>query len=176
MAGGDGIADVLLGVVDATGRLPFSIPTDEAHLPPFDPDAHAVTYDGSHGYWHLERDGHAPAHPFGSGCSYTTWELGEMVVSGDAHEEVAEIEVRNTGDRAGATVVQAYVRRPDRPEARLVAFDRAELGPGASGTARLRIPSRAHLLRADGAWVPPTERHVEVGLHAGHVHAGWSSR
>ena len=37
---------------------PFTVPTDEAHLPPFDRDADAVTYDGWHGYWRLARDRH----------------------------------------------------------------------------------------------------------------------
>ena len=45
MQGGHGIADVLTGAVDATGRLPFTVPTDADHLPPFDRDADAVTYD-----------------------------------------------------------------------------------------------------------------------------------
>ena len=49
MEGGHALADVLLGRVDATGRLPFSVPTDAAHLPAFDRDADAVTYDGWHG-------------------------------------------------------------------------------------------------------------------------------
>ena len=73
---GHAFADVVLGAADATGRLPFSVPTDAAHLPPFDREADAVTYDGWHGYWKLARDRHQPAFPFGFGLSYTTWEIG----------------------------------------------------------------------------------------------------
>ena len=76
MQGGHGIADVLTGAVDATGRLPFTVPTDAAHLPPFDRDAVAVTYDAWHGYWRLARDRHEAAFPFGFGLSYTSWRLG----------------------------------------------------------------------------------------------------
>lgn len=175
MEGGHGIADVLVGRVDAAGRLPFSIPTDESHLPTFDPDAEAVTYDDSHGYWHLERHAHEPAFPFGFGLSYTTWALGEMVVTGDSHGDLAEVEVTNTGARPGTVVVQAYLRRPERPERRLVAFDRVELAAGETGRASLQIRRSSLMFREDGGWVEPANRKVEIGLHAGDCHSGWSS-
>ncbi len=69
--GGHALADVLLGHVDASGRLPFSIPTSEAHLPFFDRDATAITYDKWFGQRLLERDGHSAAFPLGFGLSYT---------------------------------------------------------------------------------------------------------
>ena len=53
MEGGNGLADVLTGVVDASGRLPFSVPVAEADLPAFDAGATAFTYDAWHGYWYL---------------------------------------------------------------------------------------------------------------------------
>ena len=83
MEGGHAFADVVLGATDATGRLPFSVPTDAAHLPPFDREADAVTYDAWHGYWKLARDRHQPAFPFGFGLSYTTWEIGPTTVDDD---------------------------------------------------------------------------------------------
>ncbi|HZB71122.1 MAG TPA: glycoside hydrolase family 3 N-terminal domain-containing protein, partial [Acidimicrobiales bacterium] len=57
MEAGAALADVLLGVAAPTGRLPFTVPTDGAHLPPFDREADQVTYDAWHGWWRLERDG-----------------------------------------------------------------------------------------------------------------------
>jgi beta-glucosidase len=39
---GEGLADVLTGAVAPSGRLPFSVPVDEADLPPFDRDATLV--------------------------------------------------------------------------------------------------------------------------------------
>jgi beta-glucosidase len=167
MEGGHALADVLLGRVDATGRLPFTVPTDEAHLPPFDPDADAVTYDAWHGYWRLERDGHEPAYPFGFGLSYATWALDAVGASQDGDDTVVHVEVRNTGPRPGATVVQLYLRRPSRPHRRLVAFARVEAGPGQSAAATLRVPPRALAIRRDGRWVvEPGRYELGAGFHS----------
>ncbi len=51
--GGAALADVLLGRVSPSGRMPFAVPTEPDHLPPFDPRARQVTYDLWHGYRRL---------------------------------------------------------------------------------------------------------------------------
>ena len=83
---GPGLADVLVGDVNPSARLPFTVPVDERHLPPFDADADEARYDRWHGWWHFERAGHEPAFPFGFGLSYTSFELrwAEAVRSTDA--------------------------------------------------------------------------------------------
>ena len=63
MEGGHGLADVLTGRVDATGRLPFSVPVSPDDLPAFDPDATEFTYDAWHGYWYLARQRHGAGLP-----------------------------------------------------------------------------------------------------------------
>jgi beta-glucosidase len=144
MEGGHGLADVLLGRVDAAGRLPFSVPSDQSDLPPFDADSAAVTYTSWHGYWYLARNGTAPAYPFGFGLSYTTFaiESAEFHVVGTAVQVRAS--VRNTGARDGTDVLQVYGHRLDssRPE-RLVAFQRLEIGAGAVGPVHLTVPAHA---------------------------------
>ena len=136
MEGGHAVADVLLGRVDASGRLPFSVPTDEAHLPPFDAAATEFTYDRWHGWWHLEREGHTPAYPFGFGLSYTTFVLaGATAERVDGSLRVTAT-VRNTGLRSGSDVVGLYSRAAgDRP--RLLAFARVEVAPAADATVEL---------------------------------------
>jgi hypothetical protein len=107
--GGHALADVLLGAVDAAGRLPFSVPTSESHLPAFDPAATAVTYDRWFGQRLLDRLGEPAAFPLGFGLSYTSFALRDLVVDG-SEGDTAEVTVTvaNTGDRDGRTVVQVY--------------------------------------------------------------------
>ncbi len=143
MEAGHGLADVLLGRADASGRLPCTIPTDEAHLPPFDPDADAVVYDGWHGYWRLARDRHDAAYPFGFGLSYTSWSLGPAELDDDGEELVVRATLRNTGGRDGTDFVQLYAGRPadpTRPARRLVAFARCDVAAGATADVELRVP------------------------------------
>jgi beta-glucosidase len=78
---GPGLADVLFGAVNPSARLPFSVPADEADLPPFDRDATSFRYDRWHGWWHLARTGRAPAFPFGFGLSYTTFSVTDVTVT-----------------------------------------------------------------------------------------------
>ena len=133
MEGGHGLADVLLGRVDATGRLPFSVPSDRSHLPPFDADSTAFTYDSWHGYWYLARNGTAPAYPFGFGLSYTTFVLDGASAVSDGEGIRVTAEIVNRGIRHGTDVVQVYAKRrgTPRPE-RLVGFRRLEIGAGAA--------------------------------------------
>lgn len=157
MEGGHGLADVLLGRVDASGRLPFSVPTDEAHLPAFDATATAVTYDRWHGWWHLEREGHRPAYPFGFGLSYTTFELGPATVTASAGEIRVTTTVRNTGARRGSDVVGLYLRVPgDRP--RLVAFARGDVDPDAEAVVDFVEPA--------GPWWTGDPTVLRVARHA----------
>lgn len=178
---GPGLADVLFGAVSPSARLPFSMPVDEADLPPFDRDATSFRYDRWHGWWHLRRSGRAPAFPFGFGLGYTTFEVpgddlrvelqgadqggadapGAIVVSGS---------VRNTGDRDGADVVQVYGRLPD-PEApeRLVGFARVEVPAGGSTPFRIDVPLDRLATRDPAAhrWVAPSGVHeLTVARHA----------
>ncbi|MEO7429330.1 MAG: glycoside hydrolase family 3 C-terminal domain-containing protein, partial [Acidimicrobiales bacterium] len=155
MEGGHALADVLLGHVDPSGRLPFSVPTDASHLPPFDIDADAVAYDGWHGYWRLARDHHEPAHPFGFGLSYTSWALGSATLDRDGDDLVVRATLTNTGLRDGTDVVQVYGGRPadaSRPARRLLGFTRVEMAAGATAPVEIRIPLRRLEVRVAGAW------------------------
>jgi beta-glucosidase len=173
MEGGHALADVLLGRVDPGGRLPFAIPTSEEHLPPFDRDATAVTYDRWHGQRLLDRLGVPAAYPLGFGLSYAAWRLGEPSVrlAGGAVE--VEVEVTNRGRRAGRQVVQVYGVPLDGDRA----GERALLGFAAVGAdAGETVPLRVRCsLRPLSRWDPDVRDlvapagpvRVEVAAYAG---------
>ncbi len=164
--GGHALAEVLLGR-EPGGRLPFAVPRDEADLVPFDATATGFTYDLLHGQWWLDEQGVEPHLPFGHGLGYTTWRLDGSVRPGD----VVEVTVSNTGDEAGATVVQLYASVPGsahrRPPKRLVGFRKVRLDAGATTTVAIDAGLRQLDLRLDGAWVTeesPVE--LRVGFDA----------
>ncbi|MFN9486590.1 MAG: beta-glucosidase [Cyanobacteriota bacterium] len=149
--GGHALADVLFGAVSPSGRLPFTIPTTAAALPPFEPRAPRVVYDLWHGYRRLQRLGEAAAYPFGFGLSYSSFARSDAqaVLQRGADEGAwVELTVRvcNSGERAAAEVVQVYLEPPgvleERPRRCLVAFQRLSLEPGESRRLRLAIPLR----------------------------------
>ena len=166
MEGGHALADVVIGKADASGRLPFTVPTDPDHLPPFDRDADAVTYDGWHGWWLLERDGHAPAFPFGFGLSYTSFALEDFAVERDDGAVVVSGAVRNVGSRDGTDVVQVYAgRQGDRRG--LVGFVRVDVRARDRQTVRLSVPLDRLRRRENGTWLlRPGAYDVTVARHA----------
>jgi beta-glucosidase len=147
--GGHALADVLLGEVDAAGRLPYAIPAAEEHLPYFDRAATSITYDRWFGQRLLDRDGHAAAFPLGFGLSYTEFTLADLAVgdlAGDGF--TAEVTVTNTGERAGRHVVQLYGHLDaggDFPGRVLLGF--ATAGLPAGGSTRLRLTGSTRPLR-----------------------------
>ena len=139
--GGEAIANVLFGRVDASGRLPISFPAAESQLPrPAIPGAGLpaetridVDYDieGSDvGYRWYSRRGLKPQFPFGHGLSYTRFAYDGLTVSGGRTLTVS-VQVTNTGDRAGVDTPQAYlVSRAGHAQQRLIGFSRIALKPG----------------------------------------------
>ncbi|MCA9715233.1 MAG: glycoside hydrolase family 3 C-terminal domain-containing protein, partial [Myxococcales bacterium] len=179
MEGGHALAGVLLGAVNPSGKLPVSVPRDEGHLPNFDHVGLEVAYGRFHGYTHLDRDGVEPEFAFGHGLSYTTFAYSELDVTPatlePSGELVVELTIENTGARAGAEIVQLYLRAPDgaveQPVRALSGFGRVELEPGARARLRMRVPA-SQLAHYDasgaGAWTPT------VGVYG--VDVGASSR
>ena len=149
MEGGHAIADILLGKVNPSAKLPCSFPRSAEHLPFFDPQAEEIEYGYFHGYWLLDREDHPAAFPFGHGLSYTKFDydrlsLNQTELSPDGVLE-ASIAISNRGSRAGAEIAQLYVGYPqsrvERPVRQLKGFRRLELAPGQSQTVRFELPA-----------------------------------
>jgi len=144
---GYAITDILLGRSDPGGRLPQTFPArlEDDPVHPERPDrqypgedGHVEYREGLYiGYRHVDRVGLTPLFPFGFGLSYTTFELGMPHLSTDSLQPggmfTVTIPVRNSGDRAGQTVIQLYVHdghaRLERPTKELKAFTKVTLQP-----------------------------------------------
>jgi len=135
--GGVGIADVLFGVENPSGRVPITIPRTAGQCPIF----HGYKA-GSDPTTYTDLDDSGPAYVFGHGLSYTTFEYRSLTVD---HTEVdasgaveVRVEVANTGDRFGEEVVQLYARLRrrgvTRPVRELVGFHRVALDSGKAAT------------------------------------------
>jgi beta-glucosidase len=154
--GGHALAEVLLGSVSPSGRLPFTIPIQENQLPPFEPRAPQARYDLWHGYRRLQRHlgegGEAAAYPFGFGLSYCSFSLTEIsaTIKPDSMTAEGSVEltlcVGNGGPMEAAEVVQVYLEPPgellERPRRTLAAFKRLTLPAHGQRRLTLTIPMR----------------------------------
>jgi beta-glucosidase len=90
----------------------------------------------------------APLYPFGHGLSYTTFQVGNPVLTPDIvawnSEVTVAVDVTNTGEVDGDEVVQLYVRDQEasvtRPVLELKAFTRVEVSAGETKRVSFRLP------------------------------------
>ena len=155
--GGNAVADVLFGDVAPSGHLPISWPKSTADLPPFDDYAMA-----GRTYKFAEREF---LWPFGFGLSYTTFEFGEVRLSGSPDGQALSCPIRNIGSRDGVCTAQVYVakadRGPDDARCALVAFARVEVPAGGEALARFELPREAFAtVDADGVRAVRPGRYV----------------
>jgi beta-glucosidase len=137
---GTGVADVLFGDYNPSGKLPVSFPRNVGQLPVY--YNHKPT--ARRGYLYASKE---PLFPFGHGLSYTTFEYTNLKVSpalvGPGGRAQVTVTVTNTGRRAGEEVVQLYIRdlvsSVTRPVKELKDFGRVALSPGESRTVAFTI-------------------------------------
>lgn len=174
MEGGAALANVLFGKVNPSGRLPFSIPADVAHLPYFSSTDKMITYDLYHGYTLLDKNGHKPQYPFGFGLSYTTFAYSDLQVVDQEDVLEVTVTVKNTGERAGSEVVQVYVgiedSQVDRQLKLLKGFEKVWLEAGETGTVTIEIKKDElrYYATEPAQWVlEPGVYQIRVAKHAG---------
>jgi beta-glucosidase len=147
-AGGTAIAQVLAGDYNPGGRLPVTFYRATHDLPPF-------TRYAMQGRTYRYFDG-TPLYAFGHGLSYTRFGYADLALSTTRLTAGASLKVgvtvRNTGQRAGDEVVQAYLASdvPLAPRRALAAFRRVHLAPGESRRVELELSPR-QLSTVDGA-------------------------
>ncbi|WP_094273963.1 beta-glucosidase family protein [Rhodococcus sp. OK302] len=151
-AGGSAIADILFGVVNPSGHLTETIPLRLQDNPSYlhfpGAQQHVRYGEGLYvGYRYYDSVDHDVAYPFGFGLSYTTFEVTETSVTTGENSAELTVTVRNSGERAGSTVVQAYVHDAsgtvNRPAQELKGFAKIHLAPGETASATITLDSRA---------------------------------
>jgi len=145
LEGGNALAHVLFGDVDASGRLPCTFPKQlkdsPAHALNAFPGANGVvTYTEGLlvGYRWFDAKQIEPLFPFGYGLSYTKFAYsGLQLVQGSDPSNpsvTVEFDLTNAGQRAGAGVPQVYVQQANpslpRPPKELKGFAKVQLQPG----------------------------------------------
>ncbi|MBC5682614.1 glycosyl hydrolase [Firmicutes bacterium AM41-5BH] len=153
---GKAVAEVLAGIKNPCGRLAETFPLRLEDTPcyltygkGFD---NAVYQEGVFvGYRYYTSRKMETAFPFGYGLSYTTFaysdlQLDKKEMSDKEHVEVS-VKVKNTGKRAGKTVVQLYVAAPEaevvRPVRELRGFEKIFLEAGEEKTVTFILGERA---------------------------------
>ena len=182
------LADILLGLVNPSGRLNVSFPRSTGNLPCFYNylPTDREYYGGHGGTYEAPRERYVFEPPyavwnFGAGLSYTTFEYRsctldkrEYAPAGDVIR--AEVEVANTGDRDGKEVVQLYVRdlvsSVATPVQQLKAFKKVEIPAGASTRVQLEVPvEELSLINAQmQRVVEPGAFEIQVGSASDRIH------
>src|SRR6185312_9650812 len=134
---GNALADVLLGKINPSGKLPFTFPASLDQSP-----AHALgAYPGKNlqeeykegilvGYRWFDTKKIEPLYCFGYGLSYTTYKYSGLFTNKKSYKPsdyiVASLKVKNTGKYAGKETVQLYISKEGsavgRAEKELKAF------------------------------------------------------
>ncbi|SCY03123.1 beta-glucosidase [Microbacterium sp. LKL04] len=143
MQGGRAIAELLLGEIEPSGRLPISFARHAGQQPTY-----YNQIRGQHGdrYADLTQQ---PAFAFGDGLTFTTVEYGDaevltpVVSAGDTVR--ARITLRNTGDRPAHEIVQVYVRDTvtsvSWADKELKTYRHVDVAAGADATVEIDLPA-----------------------------------
>lgn len=185
---GNALADVLLGKVNPSGKLPFTFPAELKDSPAIALNAypgenHEVKYKEGIlvGYRWFDTKKIEPLYCFGYGLSYTEFKYSDLKSAVPSYKIkpknnlLLTLNLKNTGQYAGKETVQLYVKRlgssvVERADKELKAFKKISLQPGQTSKVQLTVPveSLAYYDIKSGKWV------VEPGKYE--IMAGSSSR
>ncbi|HPE55342.1 MAG TPA: glycoside hydrolase family 3 N-terminal domain-containing protein [Bacteroidales bacterium] len=140
---GNGIADVLFGDYNPSGKLTLTFPRNLGQVPvyynhkntgrPLDPERPDFKYLSR--YIDSPND---PLYPFGYGLSYTTFQYSDLTVNSEGEQVHISVSVANTGEDDGEEVVQLYVQDKvgtiTRPVKELKGFKKLMIKKGESKT------------------------------------------
>jgi beta-glucosidase len=154
MESGTAMADVLLGDVNPSGKLPVTFPVKLQDSPahalgdyPGKDDRENYNEDILVGYRYFDTKNVQPQFCFGHGLSYTQFRYANLKVEPDEIKSngrtSVSLEIENTGSRPGGETVQLYITDADcsvlRPAKELKAFKKVFLKPGEKTVVRFDI-------------------------------------
>ena len=177
--GATAVVDVMTGVCDPIGRLPYSIPRHVGQLPLYH---HRLT--GSGGRFAAADEPVSqyldmptgPAYPFGFGRAYTEFQVRDLLspASVGTNDRLAvSVSVCNVGAREGTAIVQLYARVRTagvvRPFQQLMGFHEVSLAAGEEVGVRFDIDSTqfAHTGIDHKLVIDPGSVDLIAGLHSG---------
>ena len=166
--GGNALADIILGNVNPSGKLPWTMPKkledSPAHATHSFPGDESVTYAEGIlvGYRWFDTKNVAPLYPFGYGLSYTNFEYSDLRTDKKTYDSADIIEatfiIKNTGDVDGKEVTQLYVSNPEsqveKAAQELKGFKKVFVESGASRRVSIQIPVKelAYYNAAEKEW------------------------
>ena len=147
---------VLYGDVNPSGRLPETFPKKLSDNPSYlfyGGEGNVTEYrEGVFvGYRYYDKKEAEVLFPFGHGLSYTSFAFSDLKLDKTEMDDTdtlnVSVRVKNTGSRAGKTVVQLYVcdkqSTPIRPIRELKGFEKTALAPGEEKEVRFTLDKRA---------------------------------
>jgi beta-glucosidase len=158
--GADALADILLGNINPSGKLPITYPR-------YTNDLAGYIHKPSEGSGNPQGGQTAPQYPFGFGLSYTTFAYSNFTVNksnfGPDETATFSVTVTNTGNRQGKESVLLFISDLISPTLspdvrRLRGFEKVELKPGESRTVKFTVPMRQLAFVA-----PDLKKHLEAG-------------
>jgi beta-glucosidase len=172
---GNAIAEVLAGKENPSGRLPFTYPRRMEDYPVntsyFSNDTLMTYSEGIYvGYRYYDKYGVEPLFDFGFGLSYAEFEYQDLTSIVQEDSLQVQLRVKNTGEYAGAEVVQVYMGKQhsqiDRPAYELKGFKKVYLQPGEAKLVTIGIAKKQlqYFDPSIGAWAfEPGVYHIQVG-------------
>ena len=144
-AAGGGIADVLTGRVNPSGRLPETFPNRMRTDLIYRGDEKLVYNEKLDvGYRYYDKHPEEICFPFGHGLSYTSFAYADCNAQLSNDQIEVSFTLENTGTADGWETVQLYVQAPDstvtRPIKELKSFQKIFLKQGEAKKVRLQLP------------------------------------
>ena len=179
--GSDALADILVGEINPSGKLPYTYP---AFPNSFTPYYHKYSEEqtANAGAYNYQGDFNPEFH-FGFGLSYTSFEYSNMTInktslSKDSSEKIEiTVDVKNTGNMQGKEVVQLYssdLYASSLPDMiRLRRFEKIDLKAGETKTVKfeLSLNDLSFINLKNDRVVEPGDFELKVGASSSDIKA-----